>query len=90
MDRFIPHSDFFTIDVADRIGKTRAPRRPPPVCLKRHGEVLEPIGIEGIDRPFQTSRTELENIANKYLLAVLEAGRIYRHIAEKQGRRRIS
>lgn len=84
VDRFLPHSDFFTINVADWIAKP-APPETVRGFLKRHGEVLEPIGIEGINRPFQTSRTELENIVNKYLLAVLEAGRIYRHIAENKG-----
>jgi hypothetical protein len=43
------------------------------------------IGIEGVARPFQTGRAELETIVNKYLLAVLEAGRIYRHIAQGKG-----
>jgi hypothetical protein len=47
--------------------------------------LLGEIGIEGIDRPFQTSRAGVESIVNKYLLAVLEAGRIYRHIAENKG-----
>ena len=48
VDRFIDSSDFFTIDVADYIGKT--------------GSVEE-----------------------RFLPAIKEAGRIYRHIAEKKG-----
>ena len=48
VDKFIEASDFFTIDVADYIGKSGSP-------------------------------------AERYLPAVKEAGRIYRHIAEKKG-----
>jgi hypothetical protein len=84
VDRFLPHSDFFTIDVADWIAKpapTDAVRR----FLDRHRQLIGEIGIEGVARPFQTSRAELETIVNKYLLAVLEAGRIYRHIAQGKG-----
>jgi hypothetical protein len=84
VDRFLPHSDFFTIDVADWIAKP-APAQPVRSFLDRHSELLGEIGIEGIDRPFQTSRAGVESIVNKYLLAVLEAGRIYRHIAENKG-----
>jgi len=84
VDRFLPHSDFFTIDVADWIGKP-APAEGVRRFLDRHSELLGEIGIEGIDRPFQTSRAGVESIVNKYLLAVLEAGRIYRHIAENKG-----
>jgi len=84
VDRFLPHSDFFTIDVADWIAKP-APAQAVHPFLDRHSELLGEIGIEGIDRPFQTSRAGVESIVNKYLLAVLEAGRIYRHIAENKG-----
>ena len=41
--------------------------------------------IPGIDAPFQTTRADVERIAGKYLLAVQEAGRIYRHIAAAKG-----
>jgi hypothetical protein len=84
VDRFLPYSDFFTIDVADWIAKP-APAEAVRRFLDRHSELLGEIGIEGIDRPFQTSRTGVEGIVNKYLLAVLEAGKIYCHIARSKG-----
>jgi hypothetical protein len=84
VDRFLPHSDFFTIDVADWIAKP-APSEAVRGFLDRHGELLGEIGIEGIERPFQTTRAGVEGIVNKYLLAVLEAGRIYRHLAQSKG-----
>ncbi len=84
VDRFLPHSDFFTIDVADWIAKP-APAEAVRRFLERHGELVGAIAIEGIHHPFQTTRTGVESIVNKYLLAVLEAGKIYRHIAQGKG-----
>ena len=45
--------------------------------------------IPGIDEPFPTTRADVERIAGKYLLAVQEAGRIYRHIAAAKGEGRV-
>src|SRR4029077_18424452 len=35
--------------------------------------------------PFNPTRADVERIAGKYLLAVQEAGKIYRHIVEAKG-----
>ncbi|HTB82285.1 MAG TPA: tagaturonate epimerase family protein [Candidatus Sulfotelmatobacter sp.] len=84
VDRFIAPSDFFTIDVADSIGK---PARAEDVkaFVGRHPELVGKISIPHIDQPFQTSRESVEKIANKFLLAVQDAGKIYRHIAQTKG-----
>jgi hypothetical protein len=84
VDGFIPSSDFYTIDVADAIG------RPPGAeavraFAGRHPELVGRLEIPGIEEPFQTTRAEVERIAGKYLLAVREAGVIYRHIAAAKG-----
>ncbi len=84
VDRFLPHADFYTIDVADSIA------HPPPagavrLFLDRHGELTGEIGVQGIARPFRTGGEGVEAIVNKYLLAVLKAGKIYRHIAGAKG-----
>jgi hypothetical protein len=84
VDRFVPHSDFYTIDVADTIGKpaeTQAIR----TFAGRHPELVGRLSIPGIDSPFQTTAADIERIAGKYLLAVQDAGRIYRHIAQAKG-----
>jgi len=83
VERFLPHSDFFTIDVADFIGK-------PPALdavtafIKRHPELTGPIHLPGIARPLTISKDDAEQIARKYLLAVQEAGRVYRLIASRK------
>jgi len=84
VDRFLAPSDFFTIDVADFIGK---PTEPSAVqaFLERHPELLGKISIAGVEEPFATTIAQLEQTAAKYLWAVQEAGRIYRHIANAKG-----
>ena len=84
VDRFIAPSDFYTIDVADTIGKAAggdAVRK----FAERHPELSGKIEIPGISEPFQTTRESIERIAAKYLQAVVDAEKIYRHIAKAKG-----
>ncbi len=84
VDRFIVPSDFFTIDVADSIGKPANPKSVQ-AFIDRHPELIGRIVIPHIDRPLETTLSEVERVANKFLLAVQEAGKIYRHIAQAKG-----
>ena len=84
VDRFIEPSDFFTIDVADSIGKPAAPGDVS-AFVERHPELIGRISIPHIERPFAIDRAEVERVANKFLLAVQDAGKIYRHIAKAKG-----
>lgn len=84
VDRFIPHCDFYTIDVADSIGHAIAPQAVQSF-VERHSELIGRIVIPNIDQPFDVSRADVERIAAKYLLAVQDAGKIYRHIAQAKG-----
>jgi hypothetical protein len=85
VDRYLECSDFFTIDVADSIGKAAAGDAVK-AFADRHPELIGRIDIPGVDRPFETTRADVERIAGKYLLAVQDAGKIHRHIeAEKDG-----
>lgn len=84
VEAFIDTSDYYTIDVAESIGR---PAEAPAVqaFVDRHSELAGRLIIPGIAEPFQTSRPDIERIARKYLMAVQEAGRIYRHIASRKG-----
>jgi tagaturonate epimerase len=84
VDRFIVPSDFFTIDVADAIGKPAA-ADDVKQFVERHPELTGNLIISYLDQPLDISRTEVERVANKFLLAVREAGNIYRHIAGAKG-----
>ena len=84
VDRFIAPSDFFTIDVADSIGKP-AVAADVKAFVDRHPELVGTISIPHISHPFAITRTEVERVANKFLLAVQDAGKIYQHIVKAKG-----
>jgi hypothetical protein len=84
VDRFIAPSDFFTIDVADNIGKPAAAAEVKSF-VHRHPELAGKISVPHLDEPLDISRAEVERVANKFLLAVKDAGKIYRHIAQAKG-----
>jgi len=84
VDGFLAGSDFFTLDVADFINKPTD-----------EGSIRSFVGdqrklagalrIPGIDRALDVTEALIESIARKYLFAVQEAGRIYRHIGAAKG-----
>ncbi len=84
VDRFVGVSDFFTIDVADFIAQPADPAAVQ-AFVDRHPELVGTITLAGIDRPFTTSRADVERTAAKFLLAVQEAGKVYRYIASVKG-----
>lgn len=84
VDRFIDASDFFTIDVADYIGKATSPESVR-IFIENNLKYTGTLQIPGIEEPFFVDRNLLESLADKYLFAIQEAGRIYRHIASKKG-----
>lgn len=84
VDRFLPHSDFFTLDVADFIGKPVA-AGVVEAFVNRHPELIGTISLPKGDVTLQATRVEIARSAGKFLLAVQEAGRTYRHIAEGKG-----
>jgi hypothetical protein len=84
VDGFLASSDFFTLDVADYIGKPAA-AADVDAFIARHPELLKKIELPGIETPIEICAETLKKIANKYLFAAQEAGRIYRHIVAAKG-----
>jgi tagaturonate epimerase len=84
VDRFIEPCDFFTIDVVTKIGLS-----PDPADVykftERHPELLKEILLSAPGLSLKASREDIENVARKYLMAVAEAGRIYRYIEARKG-----
>jgi hypothetical protein len=85
VDRFIDCSDFFTIDVASYIGKESGE--------KEITEFLEGVemytgvlNIRGSDLSYETTKSQIRKIAEKYLYASVKAGEIYRKIEMAKGR----
>ena len=56
VDRFMPYADFYTIDVADWIGKP-APAADIAAFAARHAELVGKIAIPGIEKPFEITAT---------------------------------
>ena len=83
VDLFLESSDFFTLDVADFIGK-KADDRSLADFLEKHGRFIGDLTIPGIDQPLSISRELLQTIAEKYLHAVQEAAKIYRYIKKNK------
>jgi tagaturonate epimerase len=84
VDTFLASSDYYTLDVAEAIG------RPVPIgevedFLNRHPDLVQRIDLPGSDHHITMSPKAAAQIAAKYLFAVHEAGRIYRRIADARG-----
>jgi len=84
VDAYIMHSNFFTLDVADYIGKQGEAAEQLDMLRK-----LQPftgqLDIPGIDKTFSITDTLLEGIVSKFHLAVKEAALIYRRISAERG-----
>jgi tagaturonate epimerase len=81
---FITSSNFFTLDVANKIGTPSSDEDINAFvasCQKYSGT----LNIPGISHPFQVDDTLLKVIAGKFLAAIHEAGNIYNFIKEKKG-----
>jgi len=85
VDKFVEACDFFTIDVADLIGRPCAAAALQ-AFVKAHPELRGELRIPGVARRFDIGQEFLAQVANKYLAAVEEAGRIYRRLEAKKGK----
>lgn len=84
VDRFLDSSDFYTIDVADFTGQA-APEADLEGFVSRHQSLLGQIQIAHLAEPISLTRDDLRSAAEKFLLAMQEAGRVFRHIASRRG-----
>ncbi|MDD4107657.1 MAG: tagaturonate epimerase family protein [Prolixibacteraceae bacterium] len=84
VDRFIEHSDFFTLDVAMYIGN-ESDAADKAAFKKSCASLGSEINIPGIPEKVKISDKLLDEVAGKYLAAVKEAGKIYRHIESVKG-----
>ena len=84
VDRFLEWSNFFTLDVADYIGKA-ADESSVNAFVKSMAKFKGKLQIPGIAKAIEVSDDDLGRIARKYLLAVQEARKTYRYIVGKKG-----
>ena len=85
VDRFLASCDFFTIDVADYIGR---PTESAAIdsFVKRHAELIGVTNLEGVSSGIEITPALLRKTAEKFLFAVQEAGKIYRKIKSAKGK----
>ena len=84
VDAFLAASDFYTLDVADFTGRA-ADAAALDAFVVSMDRYVGSLHIPGIDQPFVTTADTVRAAAAKFLLAIQEAGKIYRHIVEKKG-----
>ena len=84
VDKFMDVSDFFTLDVADYIGK-KAAQADIDTFVAANMKYTGKLQIPGIAAPFDVPEELLRSISEKFLYAVQEAGKIYRHIEKAKG-----
>ncbi|WP_263365300.1 tagaturonate epimerase family protein [Edaphobacter bradus] len=84
VERFLASCDFFTLDVAEMIGKP-ADVKDVAAFVARHPELIGTVTIPDIAEPFKTDEAFVTGVANKFLAAVQDASRIYRFLVEKKG-----
>ncbi len=82
--RFVASSDFYTIDVADSIGKP-CDERLLTEFVNSHPELIGKLVVPNVTLPFHSDYAYVERIAAKYLGAIAEAADIYRHIVREKG-----
>ena len=84
VDRFIESSDFFTIDVASYIGK-KADEKEIVEFLSGIEKYTGDLEIPGIKLPFKITKSQIRQIAEKYLFAAIKAWDIFRKIEKAKG-----
>jgi len=85
VDNFLAACDFYTLDVADYSGKPAAEKNIK-AFVDANRKLIGSLSIPGIAHPLEITEAIIQNAANKYLLAIEEAGKIYRHVEEKKGK----
>lgn len=87
VDRFIDACDFYTLDVADHVGRAASDEEIREF-VARYRAYATTLTIPGIAHALSVSERGIADIARKYLPAVQEAGAIYRHVETAKGRGR--
>jgi hypothetical protein len=84
VDLFLESSDFFTLDVADFMSQA-SEKADVDSFIRKHEKYIGSLAIDGIDETLDITKDQIRVIADKSLLAVKEAGAIYRHIEAAKG-----
>lgn len=84
IEPFLACSDFFTIDVADTIGRAVS-EADAWAFAERHAEATGVLHVPGLREPLVADPDTALGVARRYLAAIREAGRIHRRIVAARG-----
>ncbi len=84
VDGFVATSDFFTLDVADFFGESADEAAIRSFTDSQQSRIGN-LQIPGLNEPVPVTQDLIRAIAEKYLFAVQQAGRTYRHILQAKG-----
>lgn len=82
--RFFSACDFYTLDVADYIGKP-VDQAAIDAYVSRHAALVGEVKLEGVSETFHITTDDLKAAAAKFLGAVQQAGKVYRMIVAAKG-----
>ena len=85
VERFLVPCDFYTIDVADFITQ-KADQSSIEAFVQSHVELVGKIKFKGVEGSFKITPALLRQVADKFLLAVQQAGAVYRKIESAKGK----
>jgi hypothetical protein len=85
VDLFMDSSNYFTLDVADMIGEEAEPEEIEEFVDKYKKYATKKELPDELEK-MTINEDKIRNIARKYLKAINEAGKIYRHIESKKGK----
>jgi hypothetical protein len=84
VERFLAACDFFTLDVADYVGKPAA-SDVVNAFVARHRSLVGDLVLPNVADRISISEAALRESAGKYLVAAAEAGSIYRRVVAAKG-----
>lgn len=84
VEQFVEPSDFFTIDVADFIGKGATDEQIDTFVFE-HQNYIGHLQIPGINEPIEVTEEFLRKFAFNYLNAIEEATKVYEYLVDKKG-----
>jgi len=79
LPRFAPHCDFFTLDVAEAMGRRAGPEAVA-AFLDRHGDLATTVVWPGLELPLTITREELAAAAARVLVAAGQAVALHRQL----------
>ncbi len=85
VEKYIETSNFFTIDVAEKIGE-EATKQEINAFYEKNKHLVGKIKIPHIETQFGISSDRIREIGKKFIHAIKEAGEIYRLIESRKGK----